>query len=314
MPNPDNTKWISMVLGRPITPGAPMTSTAEIPQRRAFWDVDALQPLEPPRLGATHEVVLREGLAGELYVPEGKGPFPCLLYLHGGWWIMWSAAHVRRIATRFAEGGFLVLNLDYRLAPEHPFPAAAEDAVYAARWLVENAAHYGGDPSRLVVGGDSVGANLSATTVAALSAGEDILDGGDLAGVPVSFSGALLLYGVFDMPLAMQEPLTNAGMIELATQAYLGATFLRQLRNPLVSPIYADLSRFPPCYVSCGDEDSLLGQSFAMAKALTLANVPTTCSVVAGADHGFVYLEHLLPGATPEVERMLAWMNGVASG
>jgi acetyl esterase/lipase len=297
VPNPDNTKWIGMVLGREITPGPPMQSVDEIPGRRAFWDVEAMQPLAPPRLAATHEVELREGLRGELYVPDGEEPFPCLLYLHGGWFVMWSAAHVRRIAMRIAERGFLVLNLDYRLAPEHPFPAAVEDAAFAARWLRDNAAVYGGDPSRVLVGGDSVGATLSATTIVAAE---------------VELKGALLLYGVFDVPGAIAEPLTNAGLVEISTLAYLGTGFTSRWREPLVSPFYADVSGFPPCYVSCGDEDSLLSQSLAMARKLHLANVPLTMSVVQGADHGFVYLEHVLPGATPEVERFLDWLEATA--
>jgi acetyl esterase len=287
-----------MVLGREITPGPPMQSVDDIPGRRSFWDVDAMQPLEPPRLGATQEVELREGLRGELYVPEGEGPFPCLLYLHAGWFIMWSAAHVRRIATRIAERGFLVLNLDYRLAPEYPFPAAVEDCVFAARWLRDHAADHGGDSSRLLVGGDSVGANLSATTI--------------LAADDVELRGALLLYGVFDLPGVLAEPLTNAGLAEISTLAYLGTGFTKRWRDPLVSPFYADVAGFPPCYVSCGDEDSLLSQSLAMARKLHLANVPLTVSVVQGADHGFVYLEHVLPGATPEVERILDWLEATA--
>jgi len=298
MPNPDNTKWIGMVLGREITPGPPMQSVEDIPGRRSFWDADAMQPLTPPALAATHVVELRPGLGGELYVPEGEGPFPCLLYLHGGWWIMWSAPHVRRIATRIADRGFLVLNLDYRLAPEAPFPAAVEDCACAARWLRDNAPAYGGDPGRVFVGGDSVGATLAATTI--------------LAADDVDVRGALLLYGVFDLPGVVAEPLTNAGVAEISTLAYLGTGFTKRWREPLVSPYYADVSGFPPCYLSCGDEDSLLSQSLAMARKLHLANVPLTLSVVQGADHGFVYLEHVLPGATPEVERMLDWLQAAA--
>jgi acetyl esterase len=298
MPNPDNTKWIGMVLGRELAPGPPMQSVDEIPGRRSFWDAEAMQPLAPPRLAATHEVELRDGLRGELYVPDGRGPFPCVLYLHGGWFVMWSAAHVRRITTRIAERGFLVLNLDYRLAPEDPFPAAVDDAAFAARWLAEHAAEYGGDGDRIVVAGDSVGATLAATTI--LSAGD------------VRFAGALLLYGVFDLPGVIAEPLTNAGLAEISTLAYLGVGFTKLWREPLVSPYYADVSGFPPCYVSCGDEDSLLSQSLAMARKLHLANVPLTVSVVQGADHGFVYLEHILAGATPEVERILDWLDATA--
>jgi acetyl esterase len=208
---------------------------------------------------------------------------------------MWSAPHARRFTTRVAERGFLVLNLDYRLAPEHPFPAALEDAVFASRWLAEHAGEYGGDGSRLAIAGDSVGANLAA---AAINSADD-----------VDFAGAVLLYGVFDLPGVLAQPLTNSGVVEIATLAYLGVNFTRLQHDPRVSPINADLAGFPPCYISCGDEDSLLGQSLAMANALHLSNVPITLSVPQGADHAFVYLEHRLECATPEVERIIDWLN-----
>ena len=296
MPNPDNSKWISMVLDRPVAPGAPMKSVADIPSRRAFWDAEAMQPLKPPNIAETRRIALRDDLEGELHVPVGTGPFPCVLYMHGGWWIMWSAGHVRRFTTRMAENGFLVLNLDYRLAPEHPFPAAVDDSVFAARWFAEHAAEYGGDSRRFVIAGDSCGANLSAATI--------------LAASDIDFAGALLLYGAFDLPRLLADPLTNAGIVEIAMQAYLGVAFTRQQRNPLVSPIYAELDGFPPCYISCGDEDSLLPQSLALGEALFRANVPVALSVVEGADHAFIYLEHTLEGATPEVDRIIQWLDG----
>lgn len=298
MPNPDNSKWISMALQRPVAPGAPMNSVADIPDRRAFWDVDAMQPLQPPKIAGTERIMLGD-LEAELHVPAGNAPFPCVIYLHGGWWIMWSAAHVRRFTTRMAEQGFLVLNVDYRLAPEHPFPAAVDDAVAAANWLAAHAGEYGGDSSRIVVAGDSVGANLAAATVVATPGRR--------------FSGALLLYGLFDLPRLLADPGRDSGLVEVAVQAYLGIAFTRQHRNPLVSPIYADLDRFPPCYISCGEEDALLPQSLAMAGALHKANVPITLSAVEGLDHAFVYLEHVLPEATAEVERIIRWLHAKTS-
>ncbi len=183
------------------------------------------------------------------------------------------------------ERGHVVLNLDYGLAPEHPFPWAVEDAVYSARWLTQNAEKYEGDGSRVAIGGASAGANLAAAAIAALTADEEIVDGADLAGVPVEFSAALFLYGVFDFPLAMVEPGSHAGLAEVMFNlSYLGPVYLHQHRNPLVSPIYYEhLDRFPPVFMTCGDQDSLLNQSLAMTKALTQAGVPTTLSVRRGS-------------------------------
>jgi acetyl esterase len=93
----------------------------------------------------------------------------------------------------------LVVNLDYALAPEHPFPQGLEDCVYAARWIVRHIEQFGGDPSRLAIGGGSAGGNLSACTVLALHGSDAGLDGGDLADVQVRFRAAVLQFGVLDV-------------------------------------------------------------------------------------------------------------------
>src|SRR5207237_7451526 len=100
-------------------------------------------------------------LTAEIYVPEGEGPFPTMLYMHGGAWCVWSPRDVRRTAMRIAAAGTLVVNLDYGLAPEHPFPWAVEDAIYGARWAALNASRYGGTNDAIAIGGDSAGATLS---------------------------------------------------------------------------------------------------------------------------------------------------------
>ena len=317
MPNPNNNNWLSLLVGMEIDP-PPLMSPEELPHIRAAIDFSGLN-VDMPRVAEVHDrVVLRERdgweLTAEVYVPNGDGPFPVILYMHGGGWCIGSPVGVRRKTMRLAEQGFVVVNLDYSLAPERPFPNAPEDAVYAARWVTKNIARFRGDPGRFVIGGDSAGANLSAAAIHTLHGDPDAVDGGDLAGVPVRFAGALLYYGVFDFPLVSAEPLSNAGWVEVAfNQAYLGANFLQHHPDPLVSPINSPhLSKFPPCYLVCGDQDSLLSNTLVMTKALANANVPTTLSVVAGFDHTFDYVEHRLDGVTPEVERIIGWLKGVA--
>jgi len=309
------TDWISQLLGRPVTL-PPRTSVDQIPAARAFWDLSHVNR-DLPELAAVHDRVVlreREGLAltAEIYVPKGQGPFPTMLYLHGGSWVLWSAAHLRKLGMGIAAQGIVVANLEYGLAPEHPFPWAVEDSVYAARWLTENADRYGGRPGGLLIGGDSAGANLAAAAIVALNGPEHLVDGGALAGTPVTFSGALLSYGIFDFPLLFVEPGRNAagGVIETTWNlAYLGPNFIKYHREPLVSPTYApNLSAFPPTYLSCGDRDALLPQSLAMAKALVQAGVPTTLSVVEGGDHAFLMMPDVIPGAGPERQRIYAWL------
>ena len=218
----------------------------------------------------------------------------------------------RQIAMRFAASGFVTLNLDYRLAPENPFPAALEDCVAAARWLARNGSRHGGPDGVIAIGGQSAGGNLSAATTAALTGPyRDRIpaDGGD----PVEFEAVLVLSGIFSFPLLLAEPGSNVGPAELWHQAYLGPNFLRQNRDPLASPVFADLSAFPPVYVACGDEDSLLGQSLELAKALTQQNVPTTVSVIAGFDHGYPFIEDRFAPVAAEMKRARDWLRSRAA-
>lgn len=314
MPHPDNKNWIQHVVSHPEL-GRPVTAVEEIPERREFFDTGVLN-VDLPELSELHERVLlreRDGveLTAEIYVPKGEGPFPAFLYIHGGFFCVWSAAHLRKVAMRIAERGFVVVNLDYGLAPEHPFPWAVEDTVYAARWIARNIERYGGDGSRIGIGGDSCGANLSAASIIALTSDEELVDPGDLAGVSVQFGAALLLYGLLSYQLMMERPGSQLGPIEImGNLAYLGPTFLRQHTNPLVSPVLAPHpERFPPTYFTVGDQDSLLRHSFEMADVLALADVPTTVSVVAGMDHAFLMLEHKFPEAAEEMERLTRWLG-----
>jgi len=316
MPHPDNSGWMSMLAGEPVEPTRYTSVEQVIAGRARATRPDVEGSL--PQLAEVHEGVVlreREGLAltAEVYVPEGDPPFPGMLYLHGGGWCRRRAADARYPAMHLAAGGHLVFNLDYGLAPEHPFPRAVEDTVYAARWIAANGPSYGGDGGAIAIGGESAGANLSAAAIAFLAGGvEDDLDQGDLRGAAVAFSAALLAYGIFDFPLLVTEPGSNVGSVEwMWNVAYLGPHFLSLHRNPLVSPVFApNLDRFPPTYLAVGDEDSLLSQSLSMTKALTQANVATTLSVIEGCDHAFLNLTHLLPAAGPEFERMRGWLAG----
>ena len=318
LPHPNNNNWISLLVGEPVD-APPIRSVDELPHIRAAMDFTHLNT-DMPRMEQVHERVVvrsRDGwdLTAEIYVPMGDGPFPVILYMHGGGWCVGSTAGVRRKTMRLAEHGFVIVNLDYSLAPERPFPNAPEDVVYAARWITQNIDRFGGDGGNLVISGDSAGANLSAAAMHVLIGDGDAVDGGDLAGVGVKLAGALLYYGVFDFPLMTSEPLSNLSWVEVAfNQAYLGPNFLAHHRDPLVSPIFSrHLADFPPCYLVCGDEDSLLGNTLAMTRALADANVQTTLSVPGGFDHTFDYVEHKLDGVTPEIDRIVCWLRKVTA-
>ena len=311
--------WLKKLLGEGLQDDGPVTSVEMIPARRAARCLDSLNQGLPELDQLVEGVELRERrngvLTAEVYVPKGSGPFPTVLYMHGGAWCMWSARDVRRIATHIAAHGYLVVNLDYGLAPELPYPCAVEDAIFGARWATLNAGRWGGDASSISVGGDSCGATLACAAIAYLSGYRAKIDEGDLAGVPVSFSAALLLYGVYDFRARLGLPDLNPGTTEIMQNlAYLGTHFLSKHLDPLVSPWYApNLDRFPPVHMTCGAEDALLPDSLAMAGRFADAGVSTTVSVVEGRDHEYLMLDPELPDLAEEWKRLLGWLDQHAS-
>ena len=319
MPHPDNSNWMSLLLGKPVKLERPI-SPEDIIGRREKFDLSAANADPLPDVAEAHRAVplrrRRDGseLTMDVYAPHGEPPFPTLVYMHGSMFCLASSWDFRKLTRRYAEQGFCVFVVDYALAPERPFPWAVEDCVYALRWAAANAGAYGGDPERLLLAGDSAGSNIGAGAVAYLTGNEGRdLDEGDLAGAPVDLRGEAFFYGIFDFPLLMREPFSNIGSIEvMANRCYLGPHYLELHPDPLVSPALADLSRFPPTYVTCGAEDSFLGQSLSFGKALALADVPLTLSVVEGVDHSFAQLEGLLPRAADEMERVFTWLKRTA--
>ena len=249
-------------------------------------------------------------------MPPGPGPFPSVVYMHGGAWCVWNARDVRRIAAQIAARGYLVVNVDYGLAPEHPYPCAVEDTIYAVRWAAENVERWDGRRDRLVVGGDSCGATLACAAIAYLEGCEADIDEGDLGGVEVTFAAALLLYGVYDFRARLGLRDTTPGTMELMHNlAYLGTHFLSKHLDPLVSPFYApNLDRFPPVYLTCGSDDALLPDSLYMTRRFAECAVPTTLSVVDGRDHEFLMLDPSLADVSAEWQRMLDWLDLHAGG
>lgn len=174
-----------------------------VPELRTMLDSFALLlNANPPEVGAFHEdVELRPGLRADVAVPNGSGPFPVVVYIHGGGWVAGSSRSHRKLAKQYAAAGYLTINLDYRLAPEHQFPAGLDDCVFAIKWSGDNAKRWNGDAARLAVGGDSAGGNLTASALIALSNERH-------AGPKPR--AALLLYGVFDFGTSRRRPIRPA--------------------------------------------------------------------------------------------------------
>jgi acetyl esterase len=262
--------------------------------------------IDLPEVGAFHSAVpVAEGVTADVIEPKGAGPHPVLVYFHGGGWICGGSASHRKLAHRFAEGGHLVVNVDYRLAPEHPFPTPFDDCVAAVRWAAREAPRWNGDPSRLAVGGDSAGGNLAAAAA------------GALADDPARPRAALLLYGVFDVARLDVPSLLGSGdaplaavsakMVELMLGAYLGAERSGDLLcDPRVSPVHV-AHRLPPCHVMVGGADPLLAQAADLVAALTKAGVEHEHRVDELMPHGYAQFE-MLPAARIAIDRMLAFL------
>jgi acetyl esterase len=266
-----------------------------------------------PAVGAFHDAVpVREGVTTDVIVPQGAGPHPVLVYLHGGGWVCGSPKTHRKLGYRFAEAGYLVFNVDYRLAPEHPFPTGFDDCIAAVRFAQREAARYGGDARRMAIGGDSAGGNLAAAVSAAL------------ASDPARPKAALLIYGVYDFGMfgsssfEVQAAATAnpAGaemgreMVEMMVAAYLGKpSDARETlaRDPRVSPLGV-AAKLPPSHVVVGSADPLAVQSEALVKALAQAGVAHEHFVDDGMPHGYAQME-MLPGARPAIARMVEFLK-----
>jgi acetyl esterase len=253
-----------------------------------------------PEIGALHEAVeIRPGLTADVAVPKGNGPHPVVVYLHGGGWIGGSSKTHRKLGMQFAEAGYLTINVDYRLAPEHPFPAGLEDCLYAVKWTGENAKRWNGDTSRLAVGGDSAGGNLTAATLTTLAAEK-------YAGTAKP-KAALLIYGVYDFPATMKRE--KAGSIDGMVKAYAGAGYPTILEDPRVSPLRAvKPGALPPSFVICGTADPLLPETHSMADALKRADIRHEVVILEDMPHGFLQF-NVLSGCKQGLDQMFDFLR-----
>jgi acetyl esterase len=251
---------------------------------------------EPPAVAAVEDRVI-PGPAGDLpvriYTPDAPEPRPVIAYFHGGGFVFCSIDTHDGTCRRLANAtGAVVVSVEYRLAPEHCFPAATDDCYAATEWVHRNAAELGGDPGRLVVAGDSAGGNLAA--VVAQMARER-------GGPPIAYQ--LLIYPVIDAACDSVSYSENAEGYFLEKQAM--EWFWRQYlgidcdgTDPLASPIRArDMSGLPPAIVITAEYDPLRDEGEAYADALHAAGVPVTKRRYDGMIHGFVSMPMLFTEA-----------------
>lgn len=258
----------------------------------------ALQPDPEPVLETVE--LAAEGPAGpiplRLYRGMGAGkerPQPALVYLHGGGWVVGDLESHDQLCRALANAAqCIIVAVDYRLAPEHKFPAAVDDAIAAVGWIWANAARLGIDAGRLAVGGDSAGGNLSAVVT---------LDARDRGGPPLVFQ--LLIYPGTDMALkgpsherhADQLPLTHKTMRWFVDHYLPGAQAKSDWRaSPLRAKSFTGL---PPALVITAGFDPLCDEGQGYAEALSKAGVPTEHVCFDGQIHGFCTMGRIVGDA-----------------
>lgn len=244
-----------------------------------------------------------------IYTPQGKGPFPVLVYFHGGGWVVGDLETQDVICRGISfSATCIVVSVDYRLAPEHKFPAAADDAYAATRWVAANAVEFNGDPQRLAVGGDSAGAILAGGV--ALRIREE--------GGP-ALRGQVLFYGSMDYELSGERtgsllefaegPLLSTDDIEFYWSHYL-RNFDTDLKNPYAAPLRATHHRnLPAAFVGTAECDPTRDSAEAYAAKLKEAGVAVEMHRYIGMPHGFVSWLGLVDGAQQAVDDASAWLK-----
>ena len=262
------------------------TYTSDLTVTRAREMVQAMQAVRPDGESVAHvEDRLIPGPAGEvpirIYYPEGKGPFPVLIFFHTGGWQVGNLDTQDPLCRQITNwAGCSVVAVDYRLAPEHPFPAAVEDCYEATRWVATHAAEFQGDPSRIAVGGDSSGGNLAA--VIALMAR-------DRGNPKLAFQ--LMMFPATDFRLSTpsMEELGEGYNVTKPQMIWIRNNYLpnqADWTNPFASPLLApDLSGLPPALIIYAEYDPLRDDAEAYATRLKEAGV----SVRASRYDGMIY-------------------------
>ncbi len=259
---------------------------ADIPTLRRR--IDRFSGAAPTPRGVAVRPLDAGGVPAERVIPRGAPRDRCVLYLHGGAWCMGSPrTHRRLVADLASRAGVRAVSVDYRLAPEHPYPAALDDCVGAYRWLLGRRV----DPSRIVVAGDSAGGNLTAALLLRLRdeglplpAGAVLLSPAtDLAGTGASFVSRKAVDPFF-------FGIDTAPFFDAYAEGH-------DARDPYLSPLYGDLRGLPPLLVHVGDHEVLLDDSIRFAERAREAGVDVRLTVWPGMFHVFQTFAPFLPEA-----------------
>lgn len=266
---------------------------------RAAIPVSAVRNLFIPRRNGV-------GVPLRVYTPPGEGPHPLLVFFHGSGFVMLDIDSHDELCRRLCVGASCVVaSVDYRLAPEHKFPAAPDDCLEATRWMAANSAEFGADSDRMAVCGDSAGGCLAAVTALRIRD-----EGGP------ELAGQLLFYPVTDYPSGRHASyrtystgfgLTADGMTWFWSQ-YLGDP--SAAAHPHAAPLRAlSVADMPNAYVLVAECDVLRSEGEAFAQRLREAGVPVLAKCASGMNHGFLKYASLLPEVAAHIDDACAWLR-----
>lgn len=299
-PLPPRTRAFAALLKRLATPVEEATDYAELrAQRQRLMQSPAGRVVfgRPDRRVRTEEIEIPlkgRTLRAIVHRPTGVGGLrPAVVNFHGGGWVQGSPEQSAWLASRVAAGsGAVVLSPSYRLAPEHPFPAAVDDSWEALGWIADRAESLGLDAGRLAVMGDSAGGNL-----AAVAAQRSLTEGGPPLRAQVLIYPAVEMYDTFASELRMpDEPVLSSANMRAFVHLYLGEAYGTE--DPSASPLRAtSFDGLPPAFILTADHDPLLDNGVHYREALQRAGVPVRYREYPASVHGFASLPGVSPAA-----------------
>ena len=284
-------KVLELIASRPALEGTPT-----LEQMRANMESHAFPATE----AATVTPVDANGVAAEWVVVADSDPKRRVLYFHGGGYVFGSPLTHRRLCEDIARaGGCAVLNLDYRLAPEHPFPAAVDDAIAGLRFIRANGPDGVGEAESTFVAGDSAGGGLTLATL--LAAREQGIEQPNAA-IAISAWTDLAITGESVTSLADDDPQkSSVPMLEDLARQYLDNA---DAHDPLASPLYADFSGLPPLLLQVGGPEMLLSDTTRAAERARAAGVEVVEEVWDEMFHVWHLYAPMLPEGKQAIERI----------
>lgn len=271
--------------------------------RRAGRSIDAWRAMEeplirnqrPPR-GTRVSAVSAGGIAAEWVTGPGASADTTVVCLHGGGFIMGSPAAHREIVARISTAsGSRALSVDYRLVPEHPFPAAVEDVTRAYRWLLDQ----GEEPSRIALGGESAGGGLALQALLSMRDEGTALPRAAFFLSPVT--DWVSLDGDSYSSRATLDPMVTPDQCRFTSSLYVGAN---PAETPLLRPAEMDLSGLPPMWIQAGDHEILLSDAERLARRATEAGVEVDFKVWPGMWHVFQAAAMVVPEGKTSIEEL----------